>query len=370
MNLSDLKYEKVLPIMRERMAMYSPNHERLDYAKLFDACRNRALWLWNARIVPELEIGQQRKFERALADVGMRAGLSIPWVFASGFAFGAACHAVAGGDPAHRDEAAQLCGLYMFILGTFDHLLDEYPDEFAGLGEIINSDTLERCVLYRDWQSFKCGPDKVLASGLLELYKVYFKLGHRLLDRHPDPALARTWLSALRELHRVEAESVDRRMSKVTPSKELIMRAEAPSTAAFWGLGVTACLGDGESAARRVETFAKDYGRLTWFADDASDIEKDIKDEIWSGLAIKLTLEAKNNSDVERVIRGTGDEAGKIITNLYENCSSSYWSPGDNFSLADILWAYIWAWVGGQHQALAPARSDQHVHQSEQRSHV
>jgi hypothetical protein len=357
--------------MRERVELYAPNHAGLDYAALLEACQRRALILWNQRIAPELNIPAQRAFERALANVGMRAGLSIPWVFASGYAFGAGCHAAAGGNPDNREDAAVACGLYMFILGTFDHLLDEYPQEFSGIGEIINADALKHYVLDRSLQKLKHDdPDKVLMNGLLALYQVYFRLCHRMLDRHSDPALAQTWLDALCELHRVEAESVDRRISKVLPNRELIKHAEAPSIAAFRGLGVTACLAEGEATARRIENFAKDYGQLTWYADDVSDIEKDIKDDIWSGLAIRLVMEAKDSNDIQRVVLKAADEAGGVVTTLYEKLNQAYWNPQDSFSLADVLWAYIWAWLGGQpHQPMDRAAIQRSI-QAETRPHT
>lgn len=86
LNLQDIKTSDFLPIARNRIKEYAPRHLNLDYAELFETCRKRALFLWNARVAPELDIQEQRVFERALIKVGMRAGLSIPWTFASGYA--------------------------------------------------------------------------------------------------------------------------------------------------------------------------------------------------------------------------------------------------------------------------------------------
>lgn len=347
MNLDEIRTEHVLPLMRDSLARYAPNHGKLDYAALFASCHKRGLRLWNVHIAREVDIKEQRAFERALANVGMRAGLSIPWAFSSGYAFGVACHGAAGGDARHREEAAVICGLYMFLMGLFDHLLDEYPHEIADLGEIINADCLGQCVLERNYQALKCDSEHILANGILKLYQVYFRLCHRLLDRQPDATLIQTWLDALRKLHSAETESVDRRISRSAPSKALIEHAQVPSVSAFWGLAVSACLGEGEEAARRVEKFARDHGRLTWFADDASDIEKDIKADIWSGLALRIALDAENRNDIENVILGVSGEAGRIVADLYANVGDMYWDSRDSFSVADVLWAYIWAWVGG-----------------------
>jgi hypothetical protein len=181
------------------------------------------------------------------------------------------------------------------------------------------------------------------------------------MDRRDGSELGQTWLNALCDLHRVEAESVDRRISKVHPSKELITHAAAPSIAAFWGLAVSACLAESEATVRSIEQFAKDYGRLTWYADDASDIEKDIKADVWSGLALRLSMEAKSQKDIERVVFSLADEAGQIVTGLYSTAGQFHWEAEDRFSLADILWAYIWAWIGGQPQTPALANVSQPI---------
>ncbi len=319
--------------------------------------RQRSLRLWNTLIVPDLDVGQQRHFERALADVGMRAGISIPTVFGFGYSFGAACHALAGGAPERRDEAAATVGLYMFIMGVFDHLLDEYPAEFGDLGKIINAASLEQWTIERVLDGLKTTPDKVLAHGLLQLHRVYFMRCHRLLDRSGDSRLAKTWLEALRELYRVEHESVERRISKVKPSEALIRHAERPSSDGFWGLGVTACLGEGEVAARRIEKFARDFGRLTWYVDDAADIEKDIRADIWSGLAIRLALHAMTQKQAEEVAQQQAEDAGAIIKNICQALGDARWQPEDTFTLADMLWAHLWSWLGGTAPAVPQQRT-------------
>lgn len=357
LNLHDIKTSDTLPVARRRISAYAPRHSELNYAGLFDICRMRALMLWNTRIAPELNIQEQRAFERALASVGMRAGISIPWTFASGYAFGLACHAAAGNNPAHREEAAAACGLLMFFMGTYDHLLDEYPDEFQGIEKIINADSLENWANGNDLETLKVDPNKVLANGLLRLYQTYFKLCSRMFKRHPDTQLFQTWLQALKDIHRVEAESTDRRISKVTPHMTLIKHTEEPSVVAFWALAVTACMGESETHTRLIEKFAKSYGSLTWYADDFSDIEKDIHDDRWSGLAIRLALDAKKNGDIEKIVCELADKAGARVTTLYEVAGDQYWEERDTFSVADILWAYIWAWLGGETKVAEPQKS-------------
>ena len=361
MNLQDIKTTQILTLVRGRITKYVPNHGVLNYEELFKTCRSRALHLWNTRIAPELDIQEQRVFERALVDVGIRAGLSIPWTFASGYVFGMVCHTAAGGDLTRREEAAVICGLMMFFMGTYDHLLDEHPEEFLGIEKLINAESIENWAKGNNLDSLKVSSNKVLANGLLKLYQTYFKLCVRLFNRSPDSKLLHTWVQVLRDIHRVEAESFERRISKITPNEELIKHTEEPSIVAFWALAVTACLAEGEDAARIIEKFAKGYGRLTWYADDASDIEKDIGDDRWSGLAIRLALDAKDNRDIESIALNLADEAGRIVTMLYEVAGNMYWHPDDKFTLADILWAYIWAWLGGSYEQSADQEPSQQV---------
>ena len=350
MDLSTLPTQTVLPLMRQHLRPYAAVMGELDHPALLQTCRQRALQLWNTQIVPDLDITEQRRFERALAQVGMRAGLAIPMVFGFGFAFGAACHTLAGGDASRRDAAAATVGLYMFIQGVFDHLLDEHPQEFGGMGESINAATLKRWALDRDLDDLNPAPGGELAQGLLRLYRVYFLRCHRALEAadRPDEKLAQSWLSALRELHRVEMASVDRRISQVPPSQELAQKAEGPSSDGFWGLGVSACLGLSEAAARRIEPFARDFGRLTWYVDDAADIEKDIAADIWSGLAIRLAMsDAAAPPSVDQVVMAQAQDAGKLVEEMVAQLGEQRWEAGDKFTLAQMLWAHLWGWLGG-----------------------
>lgn len=137
MDLSQYQTAELMPLLREHLTEYAPNHTALDYEAMFHSGRQRSLRLWNQLIAPDLDIQQQRQFERALADVDMRAGLAIPSVFSFGYVFGAACHKVAGGDLDWSQDAAATSGLYIFIQGLFDHLMDEHPDRFADIGHAL-----------------------------------------------------------------------------------------------------------------------------------------------------------------------------------------------------------------------------------------
>jgi hypothetical protein len=162
------------------------------------------------------------------------------------------------------------------------------------------------------------------------------------------------WLKTLNDLHRTEAESADRRISKFPPSEALIGRTEEPSVAAFWALALTSCLGGNEKHALATEKFAKGFGRLTWLVDDLSDLDKDIRDDRWSGLAIRLAMSAGDTHSIEQIVLEIADEAGQLIDDLYATAGSLHWEEGDEFSVADILWAYIWSWLGGDIQVNSP----------------
>lgn len=76
--LEHIKSAECVPVFRDRLVSYVPTHARLDYTAMFDIGARRALQIWNREIVLDLDIEQQRAFERELMSVGMRGGLTIP----------------------------------------------------------------------------------------------------------------------------------------------------------------------------------------------------------------------------------------------------------------------------------------------------
>lgn len=350
MKFDQLQSKQFAASVRHTLERELTRHQQLDYSQLFSTCTSRALGLWNRHLVPELDIESQRQFERALVAVDMRAGRAIPWTLASGYAFGAACHVLAGGAASEREDVATTTGLYMFILGLFDHLLDEFPQEFGNIGQIITKQSLQCWVEQNDLSGVEHSADKPLAAGLMRLYKLYFMRSQRLLARGQEQTISATWLDALQTMHRVETESTDRRMNVVQPSKELIDAAAQPSLQAFWVLAISACLGLGDEAAQKIKSFALDYGRLTWLVDDVMDLPVDIKNGIWSGLAVRLSLETQDQQQADKLVQEVAQDCVQLMTQLYDELGDVRWQDDDPFSLADILWAYLWAWLGGQYE--------------------
>ena len=340
------------------MAAYR-NHANLNYATLFDACTQRGLAIWREQLVPELGLEQVMNFEKALVKVQIRAAKTIPWVLGMGYAYGAACHVVAGGDQEKREDGAVTTALLMLIMSLYDHLLDEHPHEFVPLTKIINNDSLKAWAVDRNLETLTCDPEHGVAVGLLNLYRVYFIRCHRLLGNNPDSDLAQGWLAALQKMHAAENNSITWKLSTMPPSMDLIARTEKTSTSAFWAGAVSACLGESNDAALRLKDFSRNYARLTWVVDDVMDLETDFNQDLWNGFAVRLALEAHNQADAEKVIDDLSVECCEIVVALNQQLGQAYWQTGDAFSLADILWAYIWTWLGGdysQHQVnVAPA---------------
>lgn len=333
------------PVFRDRLATYAPTHARLDYAAMFATGQRRAVQIWNREIAADLDIEQQRSFERELISVGMRAGLAIPYVFANGFVYGLSCALLAGAKPDERHEAAVTCGLYLFILGLFDRLYDDYPEAFSGVGALFTPAAIRRWALDRELDALRCD-GSVLAQGLVNLYRAYFQRCHRVLDRYPDAALAERWCETLCEMHSGETRSAERRISKVQASMDILEQSRSLTEAGFRGLALTACLSQGDAAAQSIVEFGSAYGRLSWFVDDVTDLDTDSANDIWNGLAVRIVLEAGTKAGISKVVNAAADEAGEILALVYRELNET-WVPGDAFTLADYLWASLWAWMGG-----------------------
>lgn len=345
----DLEYIKtsdVLPRFRERLVTYASNHSTLDYVGMFVVTRNRALALWHKYIVPDLNVTAQRQFERELAKVGMRAGLAIPTVFANGYVYGSACHALAGGDPKLREEAAATCGLYLFILGLFDHLFDEFPDQLSSVGSLFDRENLERWMLERRLDGVEENGN-ILAAGLLRLYRVYFKRCHALLDKNPDKSLANIWYEVLCAMHAGERDSAQRRISTVAPNPDLMKKTRKLTADGYWGLALSACLAGNEKTASSAREFSGVWSHLAWLTDDVTDLDRDARSDIWSGLLIRFALESKSGEDVDSVTQRVADEAGDLLGRIYASTGHLRWQSNDDFTLADLFWADIWSWLGG-----------------------
>ena len=334
-----------VPVFRDRLATYAPTHAQLDYAAMFATGRRRAAQIWNREIVADLDIERQRAFERELMSVGMRAGLAIPYIFANGFVYGLSCALRAGADQDERHEAGVTCGLYFFILGLFDHLFDEHPEQFAGVGDLFSPEAIRRWALDREVDALQC-EGTPLAQGLVNLYRVYFERCHRVLDRHPDAALAELWCATLCEMHAGETRSAERRISKIEPGLAILEQTRELTESGFKALALTASLSQGHAAAQSVAEFGRAYGRLSWFVDDVTDLDKDRAADIWNGLAVRVMLEAKTQAGIAKVVKAAADEAGDILAQVYAD-QNEVWMPGDTFSLADYLWGGLWGWLDG-----------------------
>jgi hypothetical protein len=340
--------------LRTAMQAHYPGHQNLDMDNMANTCASRALAIWRQAITPDLNIPEQREFERHLPEVKMRAGISIPRIFLFGYAFGLACHYLVGGEEKSRPEIGATSGLYMFILGMFDHLMDDYPEFFGDLGRSFSGEAIENYVFneaYGDLARYASNP---LAKGLAGLYRVYFQRCHRLVPQG-DAEIITSWSEELKRMHRVEAESVDRRISSVEPDASIAEHALQPSLSAFRVLAMSASLEQPAFQNASLEQFAEAYATLSWLVDDVSDIQKDLDADIWSGLAVRLATEAEDQSAADRLIDSIADDASAYLCQMHELLKDCKWQAEDAFSIADVLWYVIWAWCGGVTEARASA---------------
>lgn len=339
--------------LREAIETAYPSHRQIDLVQMLEVCTSRSRVLWNMQIAPDLDIPLQREFERNLPKIKMRGGISIPSIFLFGYAFGLACHRLSGVDGNREVEVASTSGLYMFLLGLFDHLLDEYPEYFADMGKAFSKETISQFIRDKDYHALVKYADNPLAEGMAQLYEVYFKRSHRLSE-NGEKAIYQTWCEELQRMHRVEAESVDRRMHIVEPQQQVVEAAIEPSLSAFRVLAISACLERSQFDNPVIEKFAKDYATLTWLVDDVSDLQEDLQEGIWSGLLVKLALAGLDAEKTELVLDEVMSEAVELVASLCELLKDEKWELEDEFSLADILWYVIWSWCGGM---IAPSKS-------------
>lgn len=348
MNLVELRTDHYTPLLRAALEAGYPRHRELDYNALFSACSDRGGRLWREQIVPALGAVQAEAFDKALWRVRMRAETSIPWPVGFGYAFGAACHALAGGRTEDRVYAATTAGLANFLVGLFDHLLDKHPREFGTLGDLVSDAALKRYTLDRDLSAFVADPQQVLAAGLVGLYRLYLMRCHHLLGEPEDTPTARAWSDALRSVHEAERLSVTWKISQVPVSRAMIEQSETPGLHAYWMIALVACLGVGEEGVKKMEPFARRFIRFMRQVDSVVDIEDDIRNDAWGGMVARIALEARDQDDADRIVTETADECAQLLQDLRDTVSHIFWEPGDAFSLADILWAYVWTWAGGQ----------------------
>lgn len=277
----------------------------------------------------------------------MRAARSIPWPMGLGYAYGAACHALAGGEPTKRDEAATTAALAAFLVGFFDHLMDNYPQEFGSLGSLITESSLSCWAEGRDLERLSYGSENSPAAGFAALYRLYFLRCYQLMGGYIDSPVTHRWLDALKRMHRSQGDSAAWRMSRMSPSAELIEEVETPGTYAYWVIALSTCLGMDESAVRKMEDFAKKFTRLLRLTDGITDIDLDVQKDTWSGLTVRLALEAATQAQADALVEAVADECVTLLRTTSKMVEGLHWQSGDEFSLADILWAYIWVSLGG-----------------------
>ena len=348
MNLAELKTSHYRSQLRAALEAAYARHGDLDYRALFTACTDRGEQLWREVLVPELGAERAAAFDKALWRVRMRPETSIPWPMGFGYAFGAACHALAGGRGESRAYAATTAGLANFLVGLFDYLLDKHPREFGTLGELVSDDALRRYTLDRDLSTFVVDSAQTLAAGLVALYRLYLQRCHHQLGDANDAPMARAWSNALRQVHDAERQSVSWRISKVPPTAAMIEQSETPGVYAYWMIAVVACLDAGDAGLRRMEPFARRLIRFMRLVDTVVDIEDDIRNDLWGGAVARIALEAHNQQDADRIVREITEECVQLLDVLQGEVASLYWDAGDAFSLADILWAFVWTGAGGQ----------------------
>lgn len=349
MNPADLQIAHLLPRFRAALEAGYPRHRDLDYTELFRVCVPRASQLWREEIAAEIGAERVAAFEKALWKVRMLPEVSIARPMAFGYAYGAACHALAGGNEAQRNEAATTSALAMFLVGLFDHLLDRYPREFGAVGSLISDVSLKRYALERDLSALVYDPQQPVAAGLVSLYRLYFARCHRLMgEQQKDSPVARRWFQTLARMHQAESASVGFKMSSVIPNAALIEQTEMPGTYAFHAIAQSVCLGLDETSARKMEPFASNYTRLTRLVDGVADLKDDLRKGSWSGLTVRLALEAGDQAAAERIVMDTADECADLLTASLHRLPEMHWQAGDSFTLADILWAYVWTWAGGE----------------------
>lgn len=348
MNLADIDTTQFSAVLRRALIANYPRHHELDYAALFNQCSRRAGEVYLTQFVPEIGRERSVRFERMLAKINMRAAVSIPRPMAMGYALGAACHALAGGRAEDRHEAASGSAMGMFLIGYFDELFDHYPEELGELGTMLTEEAMIRWAAHQQLDDMVHDPEKVLAAGFLDLYRVYLKRCHALADRSDKPGVAGMWVDALIEMHQAEADSVRYRMTGTPPGQEMITLADMPRKTAFWAMALGACLGMDEQAISAMSPFVRDYANLVAEVDGAVNVAVDIRKQVWSGFAAKLALNAHNQKDADRILDDTVNECVSLLVSIPESLDSCYWQAGDAFSLKDILWAYVWTWSGGE----------------------
>ncbi|MCK7581373.1 MAG: hypothetical protein MZV65_40905 [Chromatiales bacterium] len=116
---------------------------------------------------------------------------------------------------------------------------------------------------------------------------------------------------------------------------------------AYWMIAVVACLDAGDEGLRRMEPFARRLVRFMRLVDTVVDIEDDIRNDLWGGAVARIALEARDQQDADRIVREITEECAQLLSVLQGEVAGLFWEPGDAFSLADILWAYVWTGAGG-----------------------
>ncbi len=348
MKLSEITTSHLKSTFRAALDASITRHRDINYPGLFKTCLGRAMQGWREQIVPEFGVEQAAAFEKALWRVRMRPETSIPWPMGFGYAFGAVCHDIAGGVSARRDEAAATSALAMFLVGLFDLLLDKYPREFADLDERVGSSAVTRYAFDRDLSGLAVADATTLAGAFMTLYRIYFQRCHRLLGPDKNSPVARLWHESLQQMHDAERASLGWRISKVPPTPEMVDLVETPGSYSYWAVALSACLGLDKSAIEKMEALAKQYIRLTRLLDSVIDVGDDIKNDIWGGMTVRLALEANTQADADRLVMETAEECAQIWQSLEKTFAAYQWHPDDPFTLADVLWAYLWTWAGGE----------------------
>lgn len=177
----------------------------------------------------------------------------------------------------------------------------------------------------------------------MSLYRIYFQRCHRFFGSDNKSPLANKWHDDLLKMHDSERASRGWKISKVAPTPELIVLVETPGSYSQWIVGLTSCLGFDLDPVNKIQEIATKYIHLSRLLDSVVDIEDDIKNDQWGGMTVRLALEGNSQADVERIILETAEECIQLWQDVEKQFSQYKRHPEDNFTLADILWAYLYS---------------------------
>ena len=92
--------------------------------------------------------------------------------------------------------------------------------------------------------------------------------------------------------------------------------------------------------------------RLSRLLDSVVDVEEEVNNDLWGGMGVRLALEANTQKEADAIIQQAAAECAGSWLSLEPSFAAYKWHRDDEFTLADVLWAYLWTWAGGQVEGL------------------